>query len=298
MPLNPGGSVVIGGASRLATAYMRAHPETQFIQVGRREIHAWLESDRMPKQISIFLNELEHWPENILVFAAVTDNSKNRNEMQRVNFDLPQGILEAAAGTTTKVTTFGSVLENGYAPSSRYLESKLRLSQLVEGYSRDGASVSHIRFHTLYGEGSPSPHMFLGQALNAIASGANFSMSSGAQYRQYVHVEDTLPAIDLILNDNSKAIYEISSSETFPLREIAESIFNHFGMRHLLQIGAIEASEFEPFAPDYQIDPLISSVTFRPTLLGINEYFEALLGRRDTERIPKIEDTSSTGAQT
>jgi nucleoside-diphosphate-sugar epimerase len=276
-------TLVIGSSSQLARAYMLRHTEMDFIQVGRGEIESWLGSDDVSAAFGAYLNRGERTPTRIMIFAAITDNSAGKEDMRRVNLDLPLGVLDAVAseglGAHTKVWTFGSALERRYAMSSPYLKLKLLLSEEVVRRFNSGQLTAHIRMHTVYGAGFPKQHMFLGQALAALSSGEVFSMSSGLQVRQYVHVDDLVSALDLILEDESKGIYEVTSPETNTLGDIAVSIFRHFGAIDRLRLGVLSTNSHEPIDPIYKMDPLYSSVEFRPTLLGINEYFESLLSQ-------------------
>jgi nucleoside-diphosphate-sugar epimerase len=272
-------TVIVGSTSRLARAYQEAHPEKDFVLAGRAEIESWVTTESISRAWAAYVAALNRPLSDVMLFAAVTDNSIDPDLMNRVNVDLPVGIMDAVAPSGLPVTTFGSVLERQSAESSAYLTSKLRLAREVEKRRRDGERVTHVRFHTMYGAGRPSPHMFLGQALAALESGSSFSMSAGTQARQYQHVDDLIAAIDCVLAEDDKSIYEISSAETNTLREIALSIFGYFDALDRLNIGALALHANEAFDPEYEQDATYERVTFRPTLPAINQYLERFLPR-------------------
>lgn len=233
---------------------MESNPEFKYLRVGRQQISKWFESKDLFEAIRQFLINTQNDVREILIFAAVTDTSVSEVTMRKINVDLPIAVMDVARQLDIGVRTFGSVLESKAPKSSSYLMSKLDLSNEVEARREKGENVLHVRFHTHYGAGEPSPHMFLGQALAAIRTGKVFEMSSGNQIRQYQHVDDLLGAISLVLNENGKAIYEISHSENLTLREIAESVFSHFGCKELLRIGVLPSHPLEVTKPDYPVD--------------------------------------------
>lgn len=270
-------TLIVGSTSRLAQAFSLRLGDANQIKVERNQVSRWLASKDFTYAVREDLRELPGPISDITIFSAITDNSADLGLMRKVNIELPLAIARAVEDTNIGVRTYGSVLEASAAESSKYLFTKGELASAVTERRNLGQNILHVRFHTLYGAGEPSNHMFLGQALNAIRNDVAFEMSSGTQIRQYQHVDDLLKAIELIFADNQKAIYEISHKENYMLKDIAESIFEHFKVPHLLRLGAIASHDNEVFTPNYLPDEVYSSVQFRPTLNGLNDYLHGLI---------------------
>ncbi len=199
-----------------------------------------------------------------VIFAAgLTDPGADPDALVEANFEFPRKIIENFIHADTepvRFITLGSALEtlDRLAEFNPYLNAKRRLSEWVSSHEKSFGRVLHLRLHTLFG-GHAKDHMFLGQMARSLRNRTAFQMSSGEQLREY-HGVDTV-AIELATLVRCQWLFGpvayLSHGEPLSLRELAQSIFDHFSCPELLEIGALARPDgentgirFEP-APEW-----------------------------------------------
>jgi nucleoside-diphosphate-sugar epimerase len=158
--------------------------------------------------------------------------------------------------------------------NNAYIKSKIKLSEYVQVAVSDGLPVIHIRLHTLFGIGTPSEFMFLGQILLALRSNQIFKMTSGSQLREYHHVSDDAKAIRLIADTSHYGITHVSHGNPISLSSIAVSIFDKLGKSNLLRLGAIPDPIVENYNLTLNSSSYIDVTLFRDSLPAIVKYIE------------------------
>jgi nucleoside-diphosphate-sugar epimerase len=220
------------------------------------------------------------WKAYDVVFASgITDPEVPPEQLWRSNVAFPIAVIEATSRLEgVRYLTLGTTFEQftAFAEANAYVESKRRLwgcLQAAGTLTRD-RRVAHVRLHTVYG-GRPKPHMFLGQMIAALSSGAQFRMSSGRQLREYHHVHDISGALLEILDSEWSFGAEplvLSAGDPVRLAELARAVFEACGRPELLKIGAIAAAPSENERVRFPRSDAAVLPFYRDPLVGVPEY--------------------------
>ena len=271
-------NLVLGAKGRLGSALCGVLASDGVLAPPRPVYSDWWQADATAT-IREFLRNQSPRIQVIHIAAGIIDPSASGEAHSRVNLELPLRILDAASGLGIRVITFGTVLEtlSNAALGSGYVPSKAALGHEVEARARDGADALHIRLHTLYGGGAPTPFMFLGQMLSALRAGRPFEMSSGTQLREYHHVDDEGPAIRTLAAAPIKGCLLLSHGDSMPLVELAQNCFERLGSTSLLRVGAKPALSNDIFATRFVRTPQLDRHSFRDARLAVPEYLKTYI---------------------
>ncbi|CEG62340.1 NAD-dependent epimerase/dehydratase family protein [Legionella micdadei] len=266
---------VVGSTGRLGKTIVHFLSPSQAVAVEQSTYASWWHPDGADAA-SFYFEKKKKNSENGVVYVAagVLDPSRVYDEHHRINFLLPKNIIEGANRVGLRTVTFGTVMEKvvGTETSNPYILSKTKLGHLVsECLSLENPPL-HIRMHTLYGVGLPSPFMFLGQILKSLLNQTPFNMSPGNQLREYHHLHDEIKAIHLLVTAQVKGAIELSHGEAVSLKEIAHFVFKYFDCLHLLNIGASTAPIKENYNFRFQRPDFLTTIAFRETLPALVDY--------------------------
>jgi nucleoside-diphosphate-sugar epimerase len=222
-------------------------------------------------------------PQDWIYAAGIIDPKVRPDLLDFVNAEAPLFLHRALSRAMTNLrrplgslrfVTFGSVLEDRpvLAAANPYIRSKAKLFQNFsqrDPVSGNGVNWIHMRLNTLYGSRPPPPFMFLGQMDAALRARAPFAMSAGQQLREYHHADDVADNVLNYLCTASPVRDLIALNNGRPIRigALAASIFEHFGLGHLLHIGAVDAQPGEVFAAGAERSPHV--VADRDAIEGI-----------------------------
>jgi len=268
--------LIVGETSRVAQRFMALNPDQDFIVADRREISRWLAGDG-PSEFNRFVKDSEKTPAHVHIFAAVTDPHAESELVESVNVRLPRLVLDGASEFGYGVTTYGSALEALGLTTNRYLESKRRLASMVDEFVRNGTDAFHIRFHTVYGAGTPQPHMFLGQIFSALVTNSPFNMTSGEQLREYHHVDDVVSAISLLNAHRNGSSATISHGMAVTLRDLANAIFASVDRSDLLHIGTVQSEPTDVYESIGGETLELEGLHFREPIAGVVDYIHQAL---------------------
>jgi nucleoside-diphosphate-sugar epimerase len=269
---------LVGSRGRLGRAIARHYSASELTSLDRGVYADWWR-EGAPSQIANYFADKAG--STIFVTAGVLDPGLPAAEHGRVNYDLPRHIIEGATQAGLSVITFGTVMESLIASPNPYVKSKLALGDYVAAQAAAGIAACHVRVHTQYGCGEPSPFMFLGQLLSAVRQGVLFRMTEGKQLREYHHVDDDASAIKLIVEAQARGIVELSHGDPLTLRQIATTVLDELGASQLLRIGALPEPLEENFGTLFTRSALLRDATFRDTLPAIVTYMKACVAERD-----------------
>jgi nucleoside-diphosphate-sugar epimerase len=118
--------------------------------------------------------------------------------------------------------------------------------------------------------------MFVGMMANSIQDRREFKMSSGEQLREYHHTEDLMNALRALSGVWLSPIVSVSNGNPITLRSLAESVFESFGVAHLLKIGAIDSPLNEVHSMLETRTLGLADVDFREPIIGVTKYLEEL----------------------
>lgn len=265
--------LVIGGRGRLGQAIARQYGPGEAVCVERAVYQDWAEPHAQAS-IDAFFAPLAGKDASVFVTSGLLDPKLSPDEIWKVNVELPRNIVEAGCRHGVRVTTFGTVMEALLADHNPYVRSKVALGRYVADKAAAGAAVAHVRVHTLFGGGAPSPFMFLGQMLAALEQGTPFKMTLGKQLREYHHVDDDARAIRQLDEAATTGVLDLSHGAPVSLADLAYAVFGTFGVPGQLQIGALPEPREENYGTVFARSPLVAQLPFRDTLPAVVAYLE------------------------
>jgi nucleoside-diphosphate-sugar epimerase len=270
--------LLLGASGILGTALLEGLNDYEILPVARNNIMKWMEPDGA-HHIKSYLESLPSEPTLIINAVGITNPSAPYSDLIKANFQLPANLVSVAKEFSTKIITFGTIMESfpEISKKHRYLESKLLFGEFLQSASSEGARFLHLQIHTWYGGTRLHEHMFLGQLLKSIRERSLFSMSSGKQLREYHYITDDLRGVLSLLKQGSLGIHQMNHGESYSLKEIAEHVMSTFGTQRLLKVGALPTPELDNFNVQFACPINIQDIRFRPTLAGIVEDFDKRL---------------------
>ena len=120
-------------------------------------------------------------------------------------------------------------------PSSPYGESKLKMEQLIQSFSKKHNLNSIIlRIFNVYGKGqSPEYAGVITKFLNKISKNDSLKIfSDGLQTRDFIAIEDVIDAIQksiLKLKENHGTVFNIASGKSITIKNVAELLIKYSG---------------------------------------------------------------------
>lgn len=269
---------IVGGRGRLGQALAREYADANAeVVVVNREIYQDWASDGAQRAIARYFDRDGQAGDTVLfVTSGLLDPRLSNESLLAVNYHLPRNLLSAVLPLGMQVVTFGTVMEAMPTAGNAYIDSKRLLGEYVNSVADHGAAT-HVQIHTLYGMGSPSPFMFLGQILTALRAGETFRMTSGRQLREYHHVTDDARAIRWLVGSASAGTIALSHGNPVTLRQIADTVFKALGKGELLKVGALPDPAEENYEKIFEPLAFPHAVKFRESLPAIVEYINASL---------------------
>jgi nucleoside-diphosphate-sugar epimerase len=199
-----------------------------------REIGAMRTSDRQQ-----FWETLGGKCEAIIFSAAAVDPSLGKNELCRLNYELPLTAIKeiSQAQNPPFIATIGSALE-GIASDNAYIDSKNRLSLEVENLQLP--NWSHVRTHTLLGADLPQGHMLMGQLLSALRNGSNFTIHGRNQFREYLHYSQFAEFLVNMFRGEHEirpGVYQVGGREKTNVYTLVEQLMKEFNPKSRLLVN-------------------------------------------------------------
>lgn len=264
-------NLVIGARGRLGRSLISHLPASEAVALDRSVYSSWTQSGAS-KAVAEYLQRYSGTDHVIYIAAGLTDPRRSLEDHIQVNLVLAQNVIEGASRRGIRVVTFGTIMEEIVGPDSQnpYFDSKRRLNNYILEASHE-AAVLHIRIHTLYGGGAPNPFMFLGQLLDAIRRHETFRMSTGAQLREYHHVDDEVTAIARLVSAGTTGAMNLSHGAPVRLRDLARYVFEQFGRLDGLEIGAVASVNSDNFDRVFERPPNLDDIIFRDTFSSVVE---------------------------
>lgn len=223
-------------------------------------------------------------PQVWIFSAGIIDPRLPEAELMRINVEAPTrlyaGLCRAAADAgATHFVTFGSVLEERaqIVAVNSYIRSKARLLALWQEQAPAGrVPWTHYQLHTLYGGRRLQLSTFLGQIGAALQRNAPFHMSAGYQFREYHHTADVASNVlrHIWTGAPKSSKIPMNSGCATRLRDVATTVFNHFGRPELLKIGSLAPQEGEVFEPSFRRSDHV--IDFRDPVDGIIAWLKEL----------------------
>lgn len=267
---------VIGGRGRLGRAISALYGDHAVLALPREVYQEWWRPNSADA-VARFFESRGDDRSTVFVAAGLLDPRLPRDEHMQVNYLLPRHVIEGATRLGMRVVTFGTVMERLIvATKNAYVQSKTLLGDYVAQAANEHTPATHIRVHTLYGGGEPSPFMFLGQIRRALVEHTVFEMSPGNQLREYHHLDDEVRALRVLADAHVNGVIDLNHGEPISLKMLARHVFKSFGAESLLRIGALPEPPEENYGTVFERPALLNDSNFRATLPAVVSYLRDL----------------------
>jgi hypothetical protein len=274
--------IILGQYGNLAKSLQRIYPLAKL--VGRDEYLSWMTNPKLLEEVIVREKQDSQKIEiDILNCVGVINPSTHSEIIEKVNCALPVFLSNQSINLEYRLITFGTVMENRpqYAATNRYLQSKLKFSEVFNSTDEWKRQNIHFQLHTLYGGDHIQDALFLGQVYNSLRARKPFFMGSGKQLREYHHIDDISSIVARYLLNRNAGVKVISHGYPLELGVLAREIFLSFGVPELLNLNSIATSEFDnlnefmPRSDEYRHiaprNPLVDIVNWFITLGVRNE---------------------------
>lgn len=266
---------IVGGRGRLGQALREQYRSDEVVCIDRAVYQQWGTSDSL-SDITAYFQRYGRSGAVVYICSGLLDPALPGETLDNVNFRLPRNIIQAVSPMGIRAVTFGTAMEE-MLTTNPYVQSKLALSRFVARMSEELTPALHIRIHTLYGGGEPSPFMFLGLIAEALRNDKSFAMTMGRQLREYHHVSDDAAAIRTLVDRSGSGVVELSHGQPVTLRRLAEAVFASAGKGYLLRLGVLPEPQQENFTQVFSRPSILEGVMFRDAVAGVVEYMKTLI---------------------
>lgn len=128
-------------------------------------------------------------------------------------------------------------------PQNIYAQSKRDLCLELEAFSKnEDLSLAWARIFLLYGP-NENPNRLVPHVIRSILAGNPIKTTHGNQYRDYLYVDDVAAGLVALLDCEEQGYFNVCSGDPVQLKTIVNWIAEHMNAAHLVQLGAIPASE-------------------------------------------------------
>jgi nucleoside-diphosphate-sugar epimerase len=133
-----------------------------------------------------------------------------------------------------------------------YAASKYIIEELAERYP----NTLGMRFHTVYSDNCPRDNMFFNKLLN------NVLEYTTTHYRDFIHLEDVLDAIELLIDKNYiKGTIDIGTGVPIRIQDLAPDLpvrLNTLGERNFTCANTEKMSSLG-FKPKYSVEKFLTN---------------------------------------
>jgi len=157
-----------------------------------------------------------------------------------------QGLV--VAGTSAEYATSDEALTEDapVAPWSVYGAAKASLHLLLRSsLAPAGMVVSWARIFNVTGPGE-DPNRLLPYVARTVLAGGEVALTSGAQVRDYLHVDDVADGLVKVLYTGRPGTYNVSSGRGAPLSQVLTELAQSLGDPALLKFGERRRGEHDP----------------------------------------------------
>lgn len=192
--------------------------------------------------------------------SGVRESLNNPAAYWHDNVEASRRLFDKYADTRILYASSSSALEPDLNP---YAASKFCLEELAERYD----NTLGMRFHTVYSEQCPRENMFFWKLLN------NKLEYVTRHYRDFVHLNDVLDAIDILIKkDHVRGIVEIGSGVPVRVQDLAPELpirLNTPGERQFT-CANLEKMKALGYKPKYTVEKFLTNNDLGNNIIVIN----------------------------
>lgn len=165
-------------------------------------------------------------------------NQESVSELIEANILFPQKLFQEAEKSDVKLfINIGTSLPSSV---SFYAKTKNVFSELLEFQKNEGMKIIDLNLEHFYGFGDDSTK-FTTYIFDACIKGLDLDLTEGTQRRDFVHVDDVVAAVKVIVSNlDNLGVWEsidVGSGEAPTVREFVESVKDVFGSVSNLNFG-------------------------------------------------------------
>jgi nucleoside-diphosphate-sugar epimerase len=150
------------------------------------------------------------------------------------------------------------------APATLYGAAKDALRRVLEAYAeQEGFELAWGRLFFLYGP-REAPGRLVASVIRSLLAGRTVAIGSGAQVRDFMHVEDVAGAVAALLDSSVVGAVNIASGTGVSVGEVVDRIAQRVGGPELVGHGALPGRPGEPRSLVADVGRLREEVGFRP----------------------------------
>lgn len=259
-------TAIIGSSSFLANYIIsdlekENHELTLFSRniANNTHLHSAFDYPNTIPDYSIFLSY------DIIIFAAAggvqSSQSYSLDEIYALNSFLPISIVNFLDENSFKgkFISFGSYFEIGgqdklnpyteidvalsnFEVPNHYCSSKRLLTRFVND-SLSKIDHYHIILPSIYGK-NENENRLIPYLISSIENQRNLELTAGTQIRQFLHAKDVSTFVTIICKQTiEKGIYNLGSDNYNRVKDVVETIFNHFGQDSSTVLGKIKRQD-------------------------------------------------------
>lgn len=202
---------------------------------------------------------------DVIIFAAAggVQSSKkySSDEIYALNAFLPISLSNFLDENNFKgkLITFGSYFEIGaqdelkpftemevalsnFDVPNHYCLSKRLLTRFVND-SISNINHYHIILPSIYGK-NENENRLIPYLISSLENEKNLELTAGTQIRQFLHAKDVSEFVLMICNQSiEKGVYNLASDHYNWVKDVVETVFNHFGKDFSAVLGKIQRAD-------------------------------------------------------
>jgi UDP-glucose 4-epimerase len=164
-------------------------------------------------------------PDVVFHLAGLTNG--NSEELKSVNFVGTKNLFDSFSGKiifpSTPLVYLGGKVPfaecDSLSANGAYAESKL----LAEDYLKKRDNTLIFRIGVVYGP-NQNNKMFISDLVTALKNKEKIVMTKGEQTRDFIYIKDLIDAFSLALKKDLVGVFNLSSGEEKPLKEVIEIV--------------------------------------------------------------------------
>jgi UDP-glucuronate 4-epimerase len=181
--------------------------------------------------------------------SGVRESLKDPASYWNNNVEVSRRLFERYPDTRILYASSSSAYEPDLNP---YAASKYIIEELAERYP----NTLGMRFHTVYSDNCPRDNMFFNKLLN------NVLEYTTTHYRDFIHLEDVLDAIELLIDKNYiKGTIDIGTGVPIRIQDLAPDLpvrLNTLGERNFTCANTEKMSSLG-FKPKYSVEKFLTN---------------------------------------
>lgn len=257
---------IIGSSSFLASYIItdlenENHDLTLFSREKTNEKHLF-SAFAYPNSIPDFSLFLDY---DVIIFVAAggVQSSKkySSDEIYALNAFLPIALSNFLDENNFKgkLISFGSYFEiGGHNELKSFTETEVALSnfdvpnhyclskRLLTRFVNDSISKInhyHIMLPSIYGK-NENENRLIPYLISSLENGKDLELTAGTQIRQFLHAKDVSEFVSMICNQSiEKGVYNLASDHYDWVKDVIETVFNHFGKDFSVALGKIQRQD-------------------------------------------------------